>query len=203
MIACADEITESSREDEESDFWTADEDEEESEEEAESSDEEEGCEQEIDESIFIDKAKEPLYPGAPITVAEHVILILSFLLRFKVTGVVFSNVLTLISKHCIQPNFCTKTMHKFKKIFRNIHTPLIKHYYCTVCYTKLETCTTECMQCKNNMNLGHFIEIPIIEQLEKLYKVKGFKESLTYRVTREKKIKIIMKTYMTARSIKN
>ena len=140
-----------------------------------------------DEMLGIKHAKEPLYPGAPLTVAEHILSVMSLMLRFKLTGVLFAKILSLIHLHCIQPNFCIKTLYKFQMIFKNIKSPLQRHYYCSICFTKKERANVdECEHCQKKTPLSYFIGIPIISQLEKLYKRKGFKELLDHRFTRQK-----------------
>uniref|UniRef100_A0ABD2X2C6 Uncharacterized protein n=1 Tax=Trichogramma kaykai TaxID=54128 RepID=A0ABD2X2C6_9HYME len=52
----------------------------------------------------------PFYQNAPITLSEHILMLLSLLMRFKLTGVLFSKILSLIALHCPQPNLCVKTI---------------------------------------------------------------------------------------------
>ena len=71
---------------------------------------------EFQDSFFVDNADKPLYAGSPINVAKHILSLLSLLLRFNMSGVLFSKILSLIVLHCPKQNFCVKTIYKFKKI---------------------------------------------------------------------------------------
>ena len=129
-------------------------------------------------------ANKPIYEGARISVGESILSILTVTLRFKVTGVLLSYILSLILLHCTEPNNCVKTLYKLKKFFAKINTPLVKHYYCSSCLSKLET--QFCRKCKNKENISYFMEISILSQLASFYKRPNFKENLKYRLTLRK-----------------
>ena len=140
-----------------------------------------------EDDYLINNADQPLYPGSPITVAEHVLSMLSLMMHFPITGALFARILKLIYLHCIRPNHCLKTVYKFKKLFSDIKTPLVRHYYCTVCFKKRDSQEDqECADCKKRTASSYFLEISIFDQLQKFYKRKGFKEMLTNRFTRIK-----------------
>ena len=141
---------------------------------------------EFQDSFFVDNADKPLYAGSPINVAEQILSLLSLLLRFNMSGVLFSKILSLIVLHCPKPNFCVKTIYKFKKILKNIDTPIIKLYYCSICFNKQDSNSEECKNCNTKTAISYFMEIPLIEQLENFYKRPGFKEMLNHRFTRVK-----------------
>ncbi|OXU20318.1 hypothetical protein TSAR_012872 [Trichomalopsis sarcophagae] len=63
-----------------------------------------------DDDLCIKNARKPLYPGATINVAEHVLSVLSLMLRLKMTGVLIAQIFSLIRLHCIQPNYCIKSI---------------------------------------------------------------------------------------------
>ena len=106
---------------------------------------------------------EPIYEGAPITVGESLMSILSLSLAFKITGVLLAQIITCIELHCMKPNKCVSSLHTFKKYFENIKTPLKRHYYCLKC--KVERACNFCQKCGNNEKVIYFIEIPILQQL--------------------------------------
>lgn len=109
------------------------------------------------------------------------------MLRFKVSGVQFMSLLTLISLHCIKPNLCLKTIYKFKKIFSDYDKPFKKHYYCSECFAKQDSSDEdECINCLKKTKINYYLEIPIIDQLEKLYKRSKFVNSLNHVFTRQK-----------------
>lgn len=138
--------------------------------------------------ILDSSAHDPLYPGAPLSLVESVVSILSLLLSFQITGVLLTKILELIELHCIKPNKCHKTLYKFKKFFRDLKTPLIRHFFCSGCFSKLEKKNSVCQICKCNKNVSYFIEIPIIAQLRALFKRPGFYDKIAnYRFNRKKK----------------
>ena len=134
-----------------------------------------------DDNDIVENAKTPLNAGSPITVSDHVFAVLSLLLRYSPTGTLFASILSLISLHCPKPNFCIPSLYKFKKLFKNIKVPLNRHYYCTVCFTKLEDDKKMCHQCLCMTKVSYFMEIPILFQLEKMYNRPGFRELLKHK----------------------
>lgn len=152
--------------------------------ELDSSTDDESSESDDSEDEYITNHNEPLYPGAPITVAESILSILTLTSRFKVTGVLLSAILSIIRLHCIRPNHCVKTLYKFKNLLSKIELPLIRHLYCSVCLSKLER--PFCSKCNQNSSINYFLEISIIAQLESFFKRPGFLEKLNYRFTRTK-----------------
>lgn len=133
-----------------------------------------------------DENNKILYPGSPLTVAQSMIIILSLLIRFQLTGSCLASILEVIAMHCIQPNLCKKTLYFFKKFFRNIGAPLIRHYYCSTCLKKLPTHLSKCTHCKKFKGINYLIEIPLLVQLQILFKRPGFFASLRHRFTRKK-----------------
>lgn len=112
----------------------------------------------------------PLYEGAPITTGGSLACILTFALRFSLTGVALEALLKLIFIHCPAPNFCKKSLYLFKKHFAPITVPLRRKYYCSVCYNNLETQDSVCENCPPtdppaNNDPAYFVEIPLLDQL--------------------------------------
>ena len=118
---------------------------------------------------------DPLYPGAPITVAVSMLLIITFAVRHGLSGVALADLLTLIQLHCITPNLCKKSVKCLKQFFMTLEDPLEFHYYCPQCKDYIgkqindihlcKTCSTETRKNKRT----YFILIPIAEQLQKLF----------------------------------
>ncbi|KAL7299460.1 hypothetical protein TKK_0007701 [Trichogramma kaykai] len=152
-----------------------------SEDESSSDDDSSSSENEIDDK---DNFDELLYPGAPITVGESLIMILKLTTRFEMTGVCLASILQTIAAHCIQPNKCITTLYKFKKIFSNIQVPLTRHYFCGLCFSKLED--QYCSTCENQENIRYFLGVSIIEQLNSFFKREEFRQHLNYRFDRNK-----------------
>ena len=58
----------------------------------------------------------PLYENCPITVGLSALLIINFAMRHMLSGKALHDLLALISLHCGSPNYCFKTLFKFKSI---------------------------------------------------------------------------------------
>lgn len=114
------------------------------------------------------------------------IVILSLLIRYQLTGSCLASILEVIAMHCIQPNLCKKTLYFFKKFFRNIGVPLVRHYYCSKCLKKLPSRSSKCTKCKKFKGISYLIEIPLLTQLQVFFKRPGFFASLSHRFTRKK-----------------
>ena len=56
-----------------------------------------------------------LYSGSPITSSSSVVLLLSFVLKHKLTREAFSDLLAVVEAHCPRPNNCRTTV---KKLFQ-------------------------------------------------------------------------------------
>ena len=91
-----------------------------------------GCESE-QENENSDENK-PLYRNAPLTVAESLLLVVTFAIRYTLSGSALNDLLILISFHCISPNFCRRSLHQFQHFFRSLKNPLVYHRYCSYCF---------------------------------------------------------------------
>lgn len=135
-----------------------------------------------------DENNRALYPGARIRLGESMIAILTFFLRHSLTGIGLIHLLELIEVHCITPNLCYKSLYSFKKYFANIETPLIRHFYCSNCFCPLgDELTTNCETCPESLRgRSYFIEMSVLNQLQKLYNRFDFFELLQRRFNRNK-----------------
>ncbi len=137
---------------------------------------------------------QPLYRGAPISVAESLLLIMTFANRHKLTGKAVSDLLTLITLHC-PPDIrteCLQNLQKFKKFFdRSPSSSLLLHKYCSACLMSVENTDTQCKSCEANVliegSTSYFIEGSIETQLQSLFAKEGFEEELKFRFNRKKK----------------
>ena len=78
----------------------------------------------------------PLYDGCPITVGVSMLLIMTVAMHHGMTGEALQDILTLVSLHCISPNYCTESLRKFKQYFAiaNLHwfsTTTVLTVFCT------------------------------------------------------------------------
>lgn len=134
----------------------------------------------------------PLFNGAPITRGESLMCILTFAMRFTLTGVALSFLLKLIALHCPTPNFCKKSLFLFRKAFSSMHEPIRKKFYCSECYLKLNDGKSICQPCSQanptfDKKAAYFIEVPLLRQLQTLYKRNDFYKLLRWRFQRVKK----------------
>lgn len=152
----------------------------------ESDDSEEGNTSNDDEDVIVDDSHLPLFHGAPLSLGESILAILVFALRHKISGVCLADLLKLLSIHLPRPNHFLKTLYRFKKFFKNVGTPLVRHFYCSTCMGILSSKNSRCTRCPESTSPSYFLEIPILDQLRTLFKRRGFYNSLNYRFTREK-----------------
>ena len=135
----------------------------------------------------------PLYSGATITVGLSALLIMTFALRHMLSGEALSDMLTLISAHCLSPNLCTKSMFELKKHFHNLKSPMRFHRYCSYCFLQVENNLTVCPNsfCARDLtcsgNTAFFIEIPIASQIQDFFARPEFLNLLKHRFVRVKK----------------
>ena len=114
--------------------------------------------------------------------------ILTLVISFEISGVLLAAILGVIELHCLELNICCETLHKFKTFFKNFKAPLKRHFFCTVCYEKLESTEIPCPKCKKINPVSYFIEIPILYQLATLFKRSGFYDTIsTHRFNTVKK----------------
>lgn len=66
----------------------------------------------------------PIYPNARITNAVSMLLIMTFALTHKLSGVAIRDLLSLIDIHCLVPNPLLKSLFKFKQYFQSLKSPL-------------------------------------------------------------------------------
>ena len=136
----------------------------------------------------------PLYDSCPLTVGVSMLLIMTVAMRHGMTGEALQDILTLVSLHCISPNYCTESLRKFKQYFAIAKSPLVFHHYCSHCFLyledkRVETCLdTLCQKSlKGLRNKSFFIEIPIVSQLQDLFKQFSIWQMVrTYRFNRNR-----------------
>lgn len=156
-------------------------------------------------SSSTDPNQMPIYPGAPISVALSMLLVLSFTVSHELTGEAINDLLTLMSMHFIQPvaSKAFQSLHMFKKHFQCLKNPIVYHRYCSFCYNLLNSdvinkvACNEVVKCPNihctNTDLtvsgavAFFIEIPIASQIIEMFSRDSFTDDLKYRFQRVKK----------------
>lgn len=118
----------------------------------------------------------PLYSGASLTVPSSSNLIMQYKMRHSLTDQGLADLLHLLRLHCPTPNHCIPSLYLFKKPFREMKYPISFHYYCSSCLQNV--CDGDSF-CKNQLCKAEliavgaksfFIEVPIDEQLQTLFK---------------------------------
>ena len=134
-----------------------------------------------------------MYPGATITIGLSALLIMTFALRHMLRGEPLSDMLTLISAHCLSPNLCMKSMFELKKHFHNLNAPMHFYRYCLHCFLHIESNLTVCPNffCARDLTSSGttvlFIEIPITSQIQGFFARPDFLNLLKHRFVQVKK----------------
>ena len=135
----------------------------------------------------------PIYPGHSLTVQTSMILILLFSLCHGISGSELTNLLTLISLHCLHPHPGIRSAYMFKKFFADLKSPVTKHYYCSNCMLGVCETDTVCPNTSCQLNFtstktkGYFLEMPIESQLKNILEKKHTSSLLQQRFSRDKK----------------
>ena len=137
------------------------------------------------------EGSKPLYDGSSVTLDQSMMLILTFAFKHGLTGQCLSDLLTLISLHCLTPNICKTSLNLFRKHFSNIRIPLIFHKYCSGCFYNLEALQQSYTICNSDLAeakaVSYFVEIPLDHQFQKLFKREQFHKDLCHCFDRFKK----------------
>lgn len=143
----------------------------------------------------IDHGGDPLYDGARLTVAESLLLTMTFAMTYNLTGEALNSLLVLLNLHCLQPNKCLTSLYKFRKYFENLKNPLKYHRFCSYCFLSIQD--EEAKHCTNSLCLrdllwqgaiSYFLEIPLLAQVQNLFSKVGFFEQIsTHRFNRRKR----------------
>ena len=135
----------------------------------------------------------PLYCNGPLTVAESLLVVVTFVIRYTLSGSALNDLLILVSLHCISPNLCRKSLHQFQHFFRSVKNPLVYHCYCSYCFLLGDDRAT--LVCPNSLcsrdvsksnSCSFFIEIPIVSQIRNLFSKIDFYDNLGHCFRRVK-----------------
>ena len=133
----------------------------------------------------------PLYTGATITVKITMILLLAFAVRHKLSNEAISDLLYIIDLICPKPNFCCRSVYKFKGYFSFMVNTINLCYYCPACSALVSPAiSTICSVCnetyKSLKDLSYFIHISISNQIQALFSRIKFVTALRHRFQRQK-----------------
>lgn len=127
-----------------------------------------------------------LYKDAPITVEESMISILTFLQSEGLTGAGLSKLVSLIELHCLKPNKCFSSTYTLFKQFESVKSPLMSHFYCSVCLKEIEK-NRKCDDCKLlSPEIDQVIILSLKDQVSALYERPGFLTDIKYKNVRIK-----------------
>jgi len=125
-----------------------------------------------DSNSQFEKSGAPLYTGSEITIAQAMVLILSFSLRHSLTASAVEDLLKLLNVFLPSSNILPESLHLFRKIFHNPSESLNVHLFCNICQTYLSKNNMHCPECneindpKKNIAEGNFyISLSIEDQL--------------------------------------
>ena len=128
----------------------------------------------------------PLYEGAPLTLSEAAVALLTYTFHSESDGEDLSKVLALIRLFIPDNNCFFETLHSFFKFFENSKSKVHFIVYCTVCKCKLDSESSSCVRCKDG-KVGRYIHMPVGDQVKRLYKRPKFLDLISHRFNRKKK----------------
>ncbi|XP_034238076.1 uncharacterized protein LOC117643340 [Thrips palmi] len=120
----------------------------------------------------------PLYPGAPISLHQSFVAILTLVLTFKLSGVCIKSILDLIAFHLPKNNIFRTSLQAFKDYFLYMQGPKTFEYYCSKCFKSLQP-NTKCNICPDG-KVCFLVKLSIVQQLETLMQRKGFYSKLRF-----------------------
>ena len=107
-----------------------------------------------------------LYSGAPLTSSSSIVLLLSFVMKHKLTREAFNDLLSVIEAHCPRPNNCKTSVKTLLEFVSHAKEDIQKHYFCGYCKAYFGKGTGNCKICGRSISNadGFFIEVPIEKQ---------------------------------------
>ncbi|KAE8741795.1 hypothetical protein FOCC_FOCC012656 [Frankliniella occidentalis] len=120
----------------------------------------------------------PVYNGAPLTLHESLVSILSVALKYSLSGQLINSILGLIDLHLPrEDNIFKKSLYLFKKYFSEIRGYSSYTYYCSKCLEKCDK-SRGCLSCEKKTPLCCLILLSVVDQLKALMARKGFYSKL-------------------------
>ena len=142
----------------------------------------------------VDENETKVFPGSRLNLGSFMVLMMTFILKYSLTGEGLSDILNIIDLLCPSENLLLKSITSFKRWFQHIKHPLKVHKYCSFCHLGIneqnivaKVCPNElCKHVLNDSSVSHFIEIPIAEQIKSFFTRSSFMKDIQYRFTRKK-----------------
>ncbi|KAK3931957.1 O-succinylhomoserine sulfhydrylase [Frankliniella fusca] len=121
----------------------------------------------------------PVYKNAPITLHQSLVSILTFALTYALSGQCIQSLLRLIDIHCAtEDNVFKSSLYLFKKYFAHLNSKVDYQYFCSECYDEVPN--KKCLKCKGSPPLCYLVSLPMLDQLEKMFKREGFYSQLRF-----------------------
>lgn len=117
------------------------------------------------------KPDDVLYSGAPLTSSTSFVLLLTFVMKHKLTREAFNDLLLVIEAHCPQPNSCKTSVKNLLEFASQANEDLEKYYFCDYCKAYFGKGTGNCNICGERISKGggFFIEVPVEKQLKMFF----------------------------------
>ena len=117
------------------------------------------------------KPDDVLYSGAPLTSSTSFVLLLTFVMKHKLTREAFNDLLLVIEAHWPRPNNCKTSEKKLLEFESQANGDLEKHYFCDYCKGYFGKGTVNCNICGERISKdgGFFIEVPVGKQLKMFF----------------------------------
>ena len=117
------------------------------------------------------KPDDVLYSGAPLTSGSSFVLLLSFVMKHKLTREAFNDLLLVIEAHCPRPNKCKTSVKKLLEFASQANEDLEKHYFCDYWKAYFGKGTGNCNISGQMISKGggFFIEVPVEKQLKMFF----------------------------------
>lgn len=99
------------------------------------------------------------------------VLLLTFVMKHKLTCEAFNDLLLVIEAHCPRPNNCKTSVKKLLEFASQANGDLEKHYFCDYCKAYFGKDTGNCKICGQRISKesGFFIEVPVEKQLKMFF----------------------------------
>lgn len=122
------------------------------------------------------KTDDTLYSGAPLTSSMSVVMLLTFVMKHKLTHEAFKDLLSVIEAHCPRPNNCKTSVKKLLEFVTQAKGDIEKHYFCNYCKAYFGQGTGNCNICGQSVSKDNrfFIQVPVEKQLQTFFTGKIF-----------------------------
>ena len=153
---------------------------------------EESSDESLEDEVMEETEKEmeePIYEGHSMPCYVSMLLVITYAITHTITGAQFSDLLVMLSLHCLTQPRHLKSIYALKKYFSSTQNPLIIHKYCSFCFLLIDNGEQQCKNCLRNLeeqgSTACFIEIPIIQQLRDLFQKTNFISNIQKRFKRK------------------